>query len=120
VGFLKRASGDKPAEPSVDPIALAREQLRQAGADPDQPHETHHFLYVRSVKAAQQAARALRKPDRRIEIETSARKRFWLVVVTQSIVINPETIAEIRIDIEMAIDLFGGEYDYWQVAVANG
>jgi hypothetical protein len=116
VGFFKRAIGDKFARSGGDPIAAAREQLRRLGADPDEPHTTHHLLYLPSVNAAQQAARALRKPDRQIAIETSGRKGYWLVILTQTVVITPETIAQIHDEISLAIELFGGEYDRWQVA----
>ncbi|MGD0862884.1 MAG: ribonuclease E inhibitor RraB [Candidatus Limnocylindrales bacterium] len=118
MSFLKKDGGQKPA--AADPDALAVEQLRKAGADPSMPHETRHFLYVPGVKAAQQVARALKRPDRRIEIETSARKGYWLVAVIQSVVVTPETIAALRTEFEAAVEPLGGEYDYWQVAVANG
>jgi hypothetical protein len=116
VGFLRHARGDKSPRSEIDLIAMAREQLRRLGADPDLPHRTRHLLYLPSVNAAQQAARALGKPGRQIEIETSSRKGYWLVIVTQAIVINPEAIAEIRSEIALTIELFGGEYDGWQVA----
>jgi hypothetical protein len=115
MGFLRRAKGDKSARSDTDPIATAREQLRRHGEDPDQPHTTHHLLYLPSVNAAQQAARALRRPNREIAIEPSGRKGFWLVIVTQTVVITPESIAQINDEIAMAMDLFGGEYDMWHV-----
>ena len=118
MGFLKRDVGQKPAPP--DPDALVVAQLRKAGADPSMPHETSHFLYVPGVKAAQQVARSLKRPDRRIEIETSARKGYWLVAVIQSVVVTPEAIAALRSEFESAVTPLGGDYDYWQVAVANG
>jgi formate-dependent phosphoribosylglycinamide formyltransferase (GAR transformylase) len=116
VGFLRHARGDKSARSEIDPIAMAREQLRRLGADPDLPYGTRHLLYLPSVNAAQQAARALGKPGRQIEVDTSSRKGHWLVIVTQAIVINPETIAEIHGEIALTIELFGGEYDGWQIA----
>jgi hypothetical protein len=120
MGFLKRDAGQKQATATADPDALAVAQLRKAGADPSMPHETRHFLYVPGVKASQQVARSLKRPDRRIEIETSARQGYWLVAVIQSIVVTPESIAALRTELEAAVAPFGGEYDYWQVAVANG
>jgi formate-dependent phosphoribosylglycinamide formyltransferase (GAR transformylase) len=116
VGFLRHARGDKSARSEIGPIAMAREQLRRLGADPDLPYGTRHLLYLPSVNAAQQAARALGKPGRQIEVDTSSRKGHWLVIVTQAIVINPETIAEIHGEIALTIELFGGEYDGWQIA----
>jgi hypothetical protein len=118
MGFLRRDGGRKPAP--LDPDALAVAQLLKAGADPSMPHETSHFLYVPGVKAAQQVARALKRPDRRIEIETSARTGYWLVAVIQSVVVTPESIAALRSEFEAAVTPLGGDYDYWQVAVANG
>jgi hypothetical protein len=118
MSFLKRDPGQKPA--TATPDALAIEELRKAGADPSMPHETRHFLYVPGVKAAQQVARSLRRPDRRIEIDTSARKGYWLVAVIQSVVVTPESISALRTEFEAAVAPLGGEYDYWQVAVANG
>ena len=118
MSFIKKERVRKPAK--VDPDALAVDELRKAGADPSMPHETRHFLYVPGVKAAQQVARSLKRPDRRIEIETSARTGYWLVAVIQSVVVTPETIAALRTEFEAAVEPIGGDYDYWQVAVANG
>ena len=103
-----------------NPSALVAEQLRKAGADPSKPHQTNHFLYVPGVKAAHQVARSLERPDRRIEIETSARKGYWLVAVIQSVVVTPDSIAALRSEFEAALTPLGGTYAYWQVAVANG
>jgi hypothetical protein len=118
MGFLRRDGGQKPA--AADPDALAIEELRKAGADPSMPHETSHFIYVPGVKSAQQLARSLKRPDRRIEIETSARTGYWLVAVIQSVVVTPEAIAALRTEFEAAAAPLGGEYDRWQVVVANG
>jgi hypothetical protein len=119
MGFLRRTVPDKQAE-SVDLSALALESMRRAGADPAVPHQTRHFLYVPGVKAAQEIARALRNPQRRIEIETSARTGYWLVVVRQSMLITPEAMAALRLELETAARPFGGEYDRWQVEIAGG
>ncbi|MGD0017758.1 MAG: ribonuclease E inhibitor RraB [Candidatus Limnocylindrales bacterium] len=118
MSFIKKERGQKPA--TADPDALVVEELRKAGADPTMPHETRHFLYVPGVKAAQQVARSLKRPDRRIEIETSARTGYWLVAVIQSVIVTPETIAALRTEFEAAVEPIGGDYDYWQVAVDNG
>jgi hypothetical protein len=116
VGFLKRVSGGR-AAPPVDPIAQAMEQLRQAGADPAAPHQTRHFVYVPGVKAAQQLARLLKRPDRHVEVDTSARTGYWLVVVRQSMVVTPEAMASLRAEFESAAAPLGGAYDRWQVDV---
>jgi hypothetical protein len=113
LSFLKRASGGRTA--TVDPVAKALDQLRHAGADPTAPHQTRHFVYVPGVKGAQQLARQLKTPDRLIEVDTSARVGYWLVVVRQSIVVTPEAMASLRTEFESAAAPLGGAYDRWQV-----
>ncbi len=116
MGFLRRAS----PQPVQDPDQAAVERLRRAGADLTMPHQTRHFLYVPGVKGAQKLARALQRSDRRVEIETSARKGYWMVEVIQSMVVTPETIAECRAEFEAVAKPLNGEYDRWQVDVATG
>lgn len=115
MGFLKRVSGDRSGESTADSIAMALEQLRLAGADPSAPHQTRHFVYVPGVKAAQQLAHRLKSPDRHVEIDTSARTGYWLVVVRQSMVVTPEAMASLRTEFEDAAAPLGGAYDRWQV-----
>jgi hypothetical protein len=116
MGFLRKSNN----QPAPDPDEAAVAQLRRAGADPDVPHETRHFLYVPGVRAAQQLARALKSPDRRVEVETSARKGYWLVAVIQPMVVTKPAIAALRQEFEAAARPFGGEYDRWQVDLAGG
>lgn len=113
MSFLRRASGDRTA--AVDPVAKAMDQLRHAGADPTAPHQTRHFIHVPGVKAAQQLARRLKTTDRIVEVDTSARTGYWLVVVRQSIVVTPEAMASLRTEFESAAQPLGGAYDRWQV-----
>jgi hypothetical protein len=120
VGSQKQAPGDKPDSSATDSVTLALEQLRQSGADPSVPHQTRHFIYVPGVKAAQQLARLLKNPRRQVEIDTSARTGYWLVVVTKSMVVTPEAMATLRAEFEAAAKPLGGEYDRWQVDVEGG
>lgn len=115
MGFRKRVSGDRHAAPAREPVAQAMEQLRNAGADPAAPHQTRHFVYVPGVRAAQQLARSLKNPDRYIEVDTSARTGYWLVVIRQSMVVTPEAMASLRAEFESAAAPLGGAYDRWQV-----
>ncbi len=119
MGFLRRPTSEKKAPAVVDPVLLAEEQLRRVGADLDSPHPTRHLLLVPSVAGAQRAARILRRDDREILIDTSARKGYWLVVVTQPAVIASETMAAIRAELEAAVQPSGGEYDTWHVEVSE-
>lgn len=115
MGFLRRAPAGQTQPVPVDPVTLALDQLRRAGADPEVPHPTRHFIYVPGVKAAQHLARLLRSPHRQVEIDTSARKSYWLVVVRQSMIINPDAMAALRDEFEAAAGPLGGEHDRWQV-----
>jgi hypothetical protein len=120
VSFLKRDPGGKSGAPEMDPVTQALEQLQRAGADPTMPHPTRHFIYVPGVKAAQHLAHELRNPRRQTEIDTSARKGYWLVVVCQSMVVTPESMAALRAEVETVAGPLGGEYDRWQVDLAGG
>jgi hypothetical protein len=93
--------------------------MRRAGADPKVAHQTRHFIFVPGVKAAQHLARVLKNRGRQVEIDTSARKGYWLVVVRQSMVVTPEAIASLRAELEAAAKPLEGEYDRWQVDVAG-
>lgn len=118
VGFLNHSQGDRARPQVTDPARLALEQLRESGADPTAPHQTRHFVYVPGVKSAQHLARQLKNPRRQVEVDTSARKGYWLVVVKESMVVTPEAIAALRAEFETAAAPLGGEYDRWQVDVA--
>jgi hypothetical protein len=120
VGFLRRAPAANPERAVIDPVTLALAQLRHAGADPTVPHPTRHFIYVPGVKAAQHLARLLKNPKRQVEIDTSARKGYWLVVVRESMIVTPEALAALRTEFEGAAAPLGGDYDRWQVDVAGG
>jgi hypothetical protein len=117
MGFLRKSATKVLSGAERDRLAV--DQMRKAGADPSLAHETQHFLYVPGAKSAQQIARALRRPGRRIEVETSARKGYWLVAVIEPVVVTPASIAALRTEFEDAARPYGGEYDYWQVALAN-
>ena len=117
---MRQASGDKPGASAGDPVLLALEQLRRAGADPTAPHETRHFIYVPGVKPAQNLARLLKTPRRVVELDTSARTGFWLVVVKQSMVVTPDAMAALRQEFETAATPLGGQYDRWQVDLQGG
>jgi hypothetical protein len=115
-----QAPGSKPGAPTIGPVTLAIEQLRRAGADPTVPHQTRHFIYVPGVRAAQNLAHLLKSPRRVVELDTSARKGYWLVVVKQSMIVTPEAMAALRTEFEAAASPLGGQYDRWQVDVAGG
>jgi hypothetical protein len=120
VNVTSRDQGGKSEAPAIDPVKLALDQLRRAGTDPTVPHQTRHFIYVPGVKAAQNVARLLKTPKRLVEVDTSARTGYWLVVVKQSMVVTPEAMDTLRAEFEAAAGPLGGEYDRWQVDVVGG
>ena len=117
MSFLKR-SAPKPVPPERD-FATMADQLRRAGADLAVPHVTRHFVYVPGVKAAQMVARRVKAGNRGVDIETSARTGFWLVIVSQPMVVSQENLAAIKGELESVAQSVGGEYDRWQVEVAS-
>jgi hypothetical protein len=119
VSFSARGSGRSQAPSAGRVTALAEELLRRAGADPGLPHQTRHYLYLPGVARAQRAAWDLHKPDREIAIDTSARKGYWLVVVTQRTLITAEVLAGLRAEMEAVIEPLGGEYDAWQLDLSG-
>ena len=118
MGFLRRSS-PKPVSPGHDIVSVA-EQLRRAGADAGVTHVTRHFLYIPGVKAAQQVARKVNSQGRHVAVETSARTGFWLVVVSQSVLVTQENLDTLRAEFEAVAREAGGEYDRWQVDIAGG
>ena len=117
---MRQVPGDKPGAPVADPVLIALDQLRRAGADPTVPHQPRHFIYVPGVKAAQNLARALKSPRRVVELDTSARTGYWLVVIKQSMVVTPDAMAALRTEFEAAAAPLGGQYDRWQVELQGG
>lgn len=118
MGFLKRSTA-KSQSPEDDFAALS-DEMRKAGADPGVPHVTRHFMYVPGVRAAQQVARKVKARGREIDLETSARTGFWLVVVSQSMLVTQENLESIKGEFEAIARASGGEYDRWQVDLAGG
>jgi hypothetical protein len=118
VGFLKRPASSRPG--IDDDFGALLDRLRKAGADPKVAHVTRHFMYVPGVKAAQKLARELRAPGRDVDVETSARRGFWLVIVSQSMVLTKDGLSSVSSEFEAAARSVGGEYDRWQVDLAKG
>jgi len=117
---MKQATGDKRGAPTIDSVKLAIAHLQRAGTDPTVPHQTRHFIYVPGVKAAQSLARMLKNPRRLVDVDTSARQGYWLVVVRQSMVVTPQAMADLRAEFEATAGPLGGEYSRWQVDVVGG
>jgi hypothetical protein len=119
VSFLRRSTTQKAGKSTSDPVTVSVE-LRKAGADPAVPHVTRHFMYIPGVKAAQQVARTVKSNGRSVDVETSARRGFWLVVVSHSMLVTPDNLSTVRTEFESVARSVGGEYDRWQVDLAGG
>src|SRR2546421_9502832 len=115
MAFLRRLIGSKPkSAASLD--ALTIQELAKR-ADLSRPRETLHYLYVPTQDAAQEAEQALRAEDRKIEVRPAATGPGWLVLITQSMIVTPESIAGARSEIEAVSTRLAGEYDGWEAAV---
>ncbi|MFL5778223.1 MAG: ribonuclease E inhibitor RraB [Chloroflexota bacterium] len=123
MGFLKRLFGsaepDRQREPpsKADLDAVVIQQLTKAGADLTQRRETLHYLYVPNEDDAGIAERNLSRGGRKIEVRPAATGGSWLVLITESMIVNPATIAGIRAELEDEALKFGGNYDGWEAAL---
>jgi hypothetical protein len=120
VSPIKRDRADKSGPSANDPVSTVLDEIRHAGSDPAVPHQTRHFIYVPGVKPARHLAHLLKKSGRQIEVDTSARKGYWLVVIRESLVVTPEAMAALRDEIVAAAAPLGGQYDRWQIDIARG
>ncbi len=119
MGFLKHPAPAGETSSNADLSAVIA-RLKKEGGDPAVPHVTRHFMYIPGVKAAQHVAREVKAPGRSVEIETSARRGFWLVVVSQSMLLTQDGVSSVRTEFESVARSAGGEYDRWQVDLAGG
>ena len=115
-GILKRLFGAKEVDQAaLDAATIAA--VRGAGADLAQPRETRHYLYVPTEEAATTLAGDLAREGREVEARPAATGDNWLVLVVQTMVVNPDTIAEARREFEPAAVGAGGDYDGWEAAI---
>jgi hypothetical protein len=93
------------------------DELEAAGADLSQPREVRHYLYVADREGAERVAAELEESGRSISVEQSADGSEWLVLVTEHVVVDLETLAARRAEFEDALVPVDGEYDGWEAAV---
>ena len=119
MAFLKRLFSRPGSGPSnvgsLDARTIA--QLEKAGADLRLSRETLHYLYVATELDAEEARRSLARDGRTIDIRPAATGSGWLVLVTESMIVNLESITAVRQEIEAVSTRLGGEYDGWEAAV---
>lgn len=95
---------------------LVLDQLRQAGADFDQPRHVLHYLYMPGEDAAGVAASFARNSDYETEVSQSSDQ--WLVLCQQhDVVIDPAMVRQSTDFFEQLADVHGGDYDGWEASV---
>ena len=92
------------------------EQLRDAGADLSQPREVRYYLYLPTAADADAVAAAARNGARSIQVEPAATGDDWLVLITETIVVDADTMAARRNEFHGLSDPRGGTYDGWEAA----
>lgn len=95
------------------------EQLREAGADLSQPREVRYYLYLPTATDADAVAAAAQNGTRSIQVEPAATGDDWLVLITETIVVDEATMAARRDEFHGLVDPRGGEYDGWEAAVES-
>ena len=111
----KRPPDAPPAQPALDPLHAAQEELRRAGASLGSHYDTRHTIFVPGAANAQRVARELYRDDREIQVDNSSRKGYWLLVVTLPALITPEGIALVRAELEQTVLPYGGVYGTWSL-----
>jgi hypothetical protein len=93
------------------------DELSAAGADLSQPREVRYYLYVDTAEQADEVAAQLSRDDRSVSVEQSADGSEWLVLVTEHVIVDTDTLAARRSEFEGVLSSVGGEYDGWEAAV---
>ena len=98
---------------------LDRQTLRTLAdvADLSKPRLVEHFLYVPSHEAGEQAAQELASRGYASNVRESADDEGgfppWLVLASQTAVVNAESVREARELFEGLAERHGGVYDGW-------
>lgn len=92
------------------------EQLREAGADLSQPREVRYYLYLPTVADADAVAATAQTGGRAIHVEPAATGDDWLVLITETIVVDEATMGARRNEFHGLVDPRNGQYDGWEAA----
>lgn len=100
--------------------------MRQCGADLTKPAHTLHYLYFRSLEAAQVAADELRMKGYEVDVrdspggslmqQTSGESQFCCVAETRAVPAEADVFATTKYMNALA-ERHGGEYDGWEASV---
>ena len=92
------------------------EQLREAGADLSQPREVRYYLYLPTAADARAVATIAQTGGRSIQVQPAATGDDWLVLITETIVVDEATMAARRNEFHGLADSRKGQYDGWEAA----
>lgn len=110
--LARTASAEQPVNPHDWPTI---EELLRAGADLSRPRHTRHVLYFPAQDLAMRAKGMLEAPERSIRVQKMNREHLLILEVTM--VVNAQTIASLRGELEHVAARIGGDYDGWEAAV---
>jgi hypothetical protein len=109
-GFLRRSN-----KPDLDAMVL--EHLKKAGSDLSKPHRIDFFLYLRSQRAAEEAAQRVKGEGFDAEVTPPVKSSDWLCHATKLMVPDLGALQEIRSDFKRLAASLGGDYDGWGTEV---
>jgi regulator of RNase E activity RraB len=115
--FRRPRSGDRSKD--VELAAGDREvlnQLEQLGADMERPLETRHYLYFKDRSAAETAAERLREQGYEIAVDVSAAGPGWLALASNTQLLSPSIVEQLRREMTILAESLGGIYDGWEAA----
>ena len=100
---------------------LILKQLSKMGADLEQPREVLNYLYVPTLEASHQACAALREEGYEVAEREAANAANnppnpWLVLATKTMIVDAQSVDEMRNKFEKIAAEAHGEYDGWEAA----
>jgi hypothetical protein len=90
---------------------LVIDQLRQAGADVQQPRRVRHYLYFPDEQAARRAAKALGGQGFSVDVELNHDAELWRVAAQHVIRAEATVIGQVVSQLTHLARSFGGELD---------
>src|SRR5262249_41876964 len=92
--------------------------LRDTGVDLSQARRLSHYLYFCTEAAAQSAMTELSRLGMDVVVRLGADGLNWLALARHTLMVEEKSLDDLREQLETIADLFGGEYDGWELDVA--
>jgi hypothetical protein len=93
--------------------------LREIDANTDVPLHTAFYFYFPDPAAAQRVADQLRARDFAVIVDRPALGTDWLVLASKEMLTQSGSIEDLRTEFEAMAGKEGGEYDGWEVELAD-